>query len=98
MSLEKRMNDQSNGMEVFDLSTPEGREQLENFISFNKNSVLPQELEPVLAKIHTVGELGNSTWYEVVYHNGTEWCCYAGSDTFKDGEHVLGWKYCKDVL
>lgn len=55
-------------------------------------------LEPVLAKIHTVGELGNSSWYEVVYHNGTEWCCYAGSDTFKNGEHVLRWKYCKDIL
>ncbi|AFC21603.1 hypothetical protein GAP32_153 [Cronobacter phage vB_CsaM_GAP32] len=58
----------------------------------------PKELEPVLAKIHTYSELGKSGWYEVVYHNGTEWCCYAGSNTFNDGEKVLSWKYCKDVL
>ena len=94
-----RMNDQAIGAEYFDLTTPEGRAK---FIEFYGNTtapdVLPTDLEPVLAKITTVGELGKSEWYEVVYHNGTEWCCYAGSDTFKDGEHVKSWVYCKDVL
>lgn len=98
MSLEKRMNDQSNGMEVFDLKTPEGCEQLEKFMSFNKHILLPQELEPVLAKIKKIGELGTSEWYEVVYYNGDAWQSYAGSDTFNDGEKVIGWKYCKVLL
>ncbi|AMM43723.1 hypothetical protein FDG95_gp158 [Pectobacterium phage vB_PcaM_CBB] len=90
-----RMNEEAKGMVVYDLTTQEGRDR---FLVDNSHILLPTELEPVLAKIHTVGELGNSSWYEVVYHNGTEWCCYAGSDTFKDGEHVLRWKYCKDIL
>jgi len=24
------------------------------------------------------------------------WRCYAGSSTFKDGEKVVKWRYCKD--
>lgn len=98
MSLEDKMNDQSKGMEVFDLTTPEGRNRFLEVYGNTTDVILPQDLEPVLAKIHTYGELGKSEWYEVVYHNGTEWCCYAGSDTFKDGEKVLSWKYCKDIL
>lgn len=72
----------------------EVRKEREEF----SESLLPSPLDPVLAKIGTVGELGISEWYEVVYHNGSEWCCYAGSDTFNDGEHVIRWKYCSEIL
>jgi len=55
----------------------------------------PSELEPVLAKIEHINSLGKSSWYEVVYFD-KYWRCYAGSDTFKDGEKVVKWRYCKD--
>ena len=55
----------------------------------------PIELEPVLAKIEHINSLGKSSWYEVVYFDG-HWRCYAGSSTFKDGEKVVKWRYCKD--
>lgn len=55
----------------------------------------PSELEPVLAKIEHINSLGKSSWYEVVYFDG-HWRCYAGSNTFKDGEKVVKWRYCKD--
>ena len=55
----------------------------------------PSELEPVLAKIEHINSLGKSSWYEVVYFDGY-WQCYAGSNTFKDGEKVIKWRYCKD--
>tara|TARA_R110000850_G_scaffold258495_1_gene385071 strand:+ start:1245 stop:1502 length:258 start_codon:yes stop_codon:yes gene_type:complete len=57
----------------------------------------PSELEPVLAKIEHTNSLGESSWYEVVYFDGN-WRCYAGSSTFKDGEKVVEWRYCKDCL
>ena len=57
----------------------------------------PNELEPVLALINSVGELGLSEWYEVVYYY-QKWCSYAGSKTFEDGEYVVKWKYVKDCL
>jgi hypothetical protein len=57
----------------------------------------PIDLEPVLAEIEHINDLGNSTWYEVVYFDGN-WRCYAGSKTFKDGERVIKWKYAKDCL
>jgi hypothetical protein len=57
----------------------------------------PIELEPVLAEIEHINDLGRSTWYEVVYFDG-KWRCYAGSKTFKDGERVIKWKYAKDCL
>ena len=59
---------------------------------------LPLAFEPVLAKIAGQTDLGRSLWYEVVYHNGEEWCCYAGSKTFDDGEKVLSWKVCSEIL
>lgn len=52
---------------------------------------IPEELKPVLAKISHVGSLCDSSWWEVIYHNGFEWRAFAGSDTFEDGEQVLGW-------
>lgn len=55
------------------------------------------ELEPILAEIEHINDLGKSTWYEVVYFDGN-WRCYAGSKTFKDGERVIKWKYAKDCL
>lgn len=57
----------------------------------------PIMLEPVLAKISHVNDLGTSTWYEIVYFFKV-WCSYSGSKTFKDGEKVVKWKYCKDCL
>lgn len=51
------------------------------------------ELEPVLAKISHINDLGTSTWFEVVYFS-EEWCSYGGSDTFEDGEQVIEWVYC----
>lgn len=57
----------------------------------------PNELEPVLALINHVGELGLSEWYEVVYYF-QKWCSYSGSKTFEDGEQVVRWKYVKDCL
>lgn len=53
----------------------------------------PNPLEPVFAHIHQVNSLGNSQWYEVVYHDGEYWCSYSGSDTFNGYETVLDWKY-----
>ncbi len=93
-----RMNDEAKGIEVFDLTTSEGRERFLEVYGETYTLAPPDVLEPVLAKIYTHGELGKSEWYEVVYYNGTEWCCYEGSDTFEDGEKVLSWKYCKDIL
>ena len=55
----------------------------------------PTQLDPVLAQIEHINDLGKSTWYEVVYFD-KHWRCYAGSDTFKDGEKVVKWRYCKD--
>lgn len=59
---------------------------------------LPPAFEPVLAKIQGQTDIGRSTWYEVVFFNGENWCCYFGSKTFRDGEQVLSWKICTDIL
>lgn len=76
----------------------EVRKEREEFSDSLKSESFPTPLEPVLAKIHTIGELGNSTWYEVVFYDDTEWCSYDGSDTFQNGEHVLSCKYCSEIL
>ena len=57
----------------------------------------PIQLEPVLAEIEHINDLGKSKWYEVVYFD-ENWRSYAGSKTFQDGEQVVKWKYCKDCL
>ncbi len=57
----------------------------------------PNELESVLAKITHQNCLGLSQWYEVVYYDNG-WYSYAGSKTFQDGEQVIEWVYCKNVL
>lgn len=62
---------------------------------------VPDTLEPVVAEITTVGELGRSTWYEVIYYDifNNEWESFAGSYTFGHcGFKVLKWKYCKEVF
>lgn len=58
---------------------------------------VPANLESVLAKITHQNSLGLSQWYEVVYYNN-KWCSYSGSKTFEDGERVIAWKYCKDLI
>jgi hypothetical protein len=57
---------------------------------------LPQNQEPVLARISGVTDLGRSEWWEVVYYDDeqSEWCSFAGSDTFEDGERVIRWRGC----
>lgn len=54
-------------------------------------------LEPVLAEIEHINDLGKSKWYEVIYFD-ENWRSYAGSNTFQDGEKVIRWKYVKDCL
>ena len=58
---------------------------------------VPIKLESVLAKINHQIDLGLSQWYEVVYYDG-KWRSYSGSTTFKDGEIVVEWKYCKELF
>jgi len=58
----------------------------------------PNDLTPVIAQIKHLNDLGTSKWYEVVYYSNDEWHAYAGSNTFKDGEKVVKWKYCDDVF
>lgn len=68
-----------------------------NMNELHDQEISPIELEPVLAEINHINELGLSKWYEVVYFDGN-WRCYAGSKTFKDGESVIKWKYAKDCF
>jgi hypothetical protein len=60
--------------------------------------MIPNDLIPVIAQIEHLNDLGTSKWYEVVYYSDGEWYSYFGSNTFKDGEKVLRWKYCEDVF
>ena len=57
----------------------------------------PNKLESVLAKITHQNDLGLSQWYEVVYYDNG-WYSYAGSKTFRDGEQVIEWVYCRNIL
>ena len=57
----------------------------------------PTELKTVLAKISHVNDLGKSEWYEVIYYSDG-WQSYSGSDTFEDGEKVLRWEYCDNLI
>ncbi len=59
---------------------------------------LPNEGCPVLAKIKQLNSNGFSYWYEVVYHDGENWRSYSGSDTFKDAEVVVKWRYVELCL
>jgi hypothetical protein len=59
---------------------------------------IPEDLESVLAKIEHINSLGKSVWWEVVYYNNGQWYAFGDSNTFKDGENVIDWKYCKDIL
>ena len=59
---------------------------------------LPKDMEPVLALITAIKDLGSQSWYEVVYYNGFKWCAFEGSDTFNDGEKVSCWVYAKDAI
>jgi hypothetical protein len=59
---------------------------------------VPNELEPVLAKISHQNDLGNPNWYEVVYYVDGKWCSYSGSKTFEDGERVVEWVHCSEIF
>lgn len=44
-------------------------------------------------------DTGAQQWYEVVYYGDDDkWNCYAGSDTFKDGEQVARWRYADEAI
>ena len=60
----------------------------------------PIGLDPVLAKISHMTDLGLSQWYEVVYYDDLDnkWCSYDGSKTFDDGEQVIEWISCKELF
>lgn len=62
-----------------------------------KQKSTPNQLEPVLAEIEHINDLGKSKWYEVVYFD-ENWKSYSGSNTFDDGEKVINWNYCKNCL
>lgn len=57
-----------------------------------------KDLVPILAQIEHINCLGKSTWYEVVYYSNNNWHSYAGSKTFTDGEKVINWRYCEDLM
>jgi hypothetical protein len=97
MNIATKLNNQSKFVKIFDLSNSEDVNELIQILEETK-SILPIPLNPVLASITSITENGKSQWYEVVYHDGTDWCCYAGSNTFKDGEQVSVWKSCNDIL
>lgn len=61
--------------------------------------VIPKDLRDVLAQIEIQNDMGKSSWYEVVYHNGEEWCSYGGSETFSTyGYNVVKWKYVDEIF
>lgn len=62
------------------------------------SKLLPDELQPVLAKIEHTNSLGTSKYWEVVYYDNKNWHSYQGSKTFEDGEKVVKWKYCKAIV
>jgi len=61
---------------------------------------MPEDFEPCLALIQHVNDLGISHWYEVVYWDESikEWISFEGSKTFEDGERVLCWKLCREII
>lgn len=59
---------------------------------------LPNELEPVLAKITHQSCLDGYYWYEVVFYVDGIWCSYLESNTFDDGQMVIEWVHCDDVF
>ena len=59
---------------------------------------LPDELQPVIAKIEHTNSLGISNYWEVVYYDNKNWHSYQGSKTFEDGEKVVKWNYCKAIV
>lgn len=77
------------------------RNSIKNHISEQLNILhvidSPIKLEPVLAEIEHINDLGKSKWYKVVYFD-ENWRSYADSKTLKDGEKVIRWKYVKDCL
>ena len=62
------------------------------------STLLPDELQPVLAKIEHTNSLGTSNYWEVVYYDNKNWHSYQGSKTFEDGEKVVKWNYCKAIV
>lgn len=67
-------------------------------LKINKIMEIPTEVDSILAKITHQNDLGLSQWYEVVYYADGKWCSYSNSKTFEDGERVVEWKYCKELL
>lgn len=54
------------------------------------------EIEPlryILAMIQLRTDIGTSSWYEVIYHDGENWQSFHDSKTFDGGETIAGWVY-----
>ena len=97
--VEKRYNHNDNKLSTAQkISFMEGAKWQQERM-YSKEEV-PTNLESVLAKITHQNDLGLSQWHEVVYYDNytDKWCCYSGSKTFQDGERVVAWKYCKDLI
>ena len=62
------------------------------------STLLPDELQPVLAKIEHTNSLGTSNYWEVVYYDNKNWHSFQESKTFEDGEKVVKWNYCKAIV
>ena len=58
----------------------------------------PELGRPVLAEIEYVNDLGKGTYFEVIYHDGKQWCSFFGSKTFEDGEQVIKWIYADKMF
>jgi len=58
----------------------------------------PKECKPVLAQLEHVTETGIANWCEVVIFAGDKWRSFFGSNTFKDGEQVIKWKYTDECF
>lgn len=60
----------------------------------------PKDMRPVLAKITGQDCLGMPSWFEVVYFDEEtgHWKSFSGSDTFKDCEQVIDWRYADECF
>jgi len=65
----------------------------------NSKDEIPDKPDPVLAHLTAQGDLGLQQWYEVIYHDGEEWCSYSESKTFEiAGTRVINWIFAMEAL
>ena len=59
---------------------------------------IPDENKPILAKIQEVNSLGISYWFEVIYFLDNVWHRWGSKEYFTNGEQVVDWEYCNQIL